>query len=58
MSLLHKLIGKDGRFFDLLEASAAMARECAGLLPQLLEEIAAGEPATTLEAFAWTRTRD
>ena len=41
MSLLHKLIGKDGRFFDLLEASAAMARECAGLLPQLLEEIAA-----------------
>ena len=58
MSLLHKLIGKDGRFFDLLEASAAMARECAGLLPQLLEEIAADEPATTLEAFARTRARD
>ena len=58
MSLLHKLIGKDGRFFDLLEASAAMARECAGLLPQLLAEIDAGDPSTTLETFARTRSHD
>lgn len=58
MSLLHKLIGKDDRFFDLLESSAAQARECAAALPELVAQVAAKQAPAALEVFARGRIRD
>ena len=58
MSLLQKLIGKDGRFFDLLEASAVQACECTAALPQLLAQMAAKQPLDALDVFARGRIRD
>ena len=58
MSLLHKIIGKDQRFFDLLEASSTEVCECTSLLPKLLGQIAANQEPTVLKDFAEGRLRD
>jgi hypothetical protein len=58
MSLLNKLIAKDGSFFDLLEASAVQACECTAELPRLIAQMAANQPLDALEVFARGRIRD
>ena len=58
MSLLHKLIGKDQRFFDLLEASAAEVCDCTALLPRLIAQLAAGQSPAILTEFSEGRLRD
>ncbi|MSU24399.1 MAG: DUF47 family protein [Opitutus sp.] len=59
MFSLKKLLGKDDKFFDLLEAGAEEAKASVALFSRYLEKIAAGESAAgTLDDFITTRRRE
>jgi uncharacterized protein len=57
MSLL-RLLGKDERFFDLLDASAAEAKASAGLLARYLQGIDDPAMRKDLDAFVVSRRKD
>lgn len=58
MNLLQKLIGRDERFFDLLESSASEAVHTTRLAAKLIREAASGKALGTLEELAESRIRD
>ena len=59
MISLRKLLGKDDKFFDLLEAGAEEARASVDLFANYLKEIAAGDSiAGTLDNFITTRRKE
>ncbi len=57
MLSLKKLLGKEDKFFDLLEASAEEARASTALLGRFLQERAKGRPAN-IDDFINTRRKD
>jgi hypothetical protein len=57
MFSLKKLLGKEDKFFDLLEASAEEARASTALLGRFLQERAIGRP-TNIDDFIHTRRKD
>ena len=57
MFSLKKLLGKEDKFFDLLEASAEEARASTALLGRFLKERAIGRP-TNIDDFIHTRRKD
>jgi uncharacterized protein Yka (UPF0111/DUF47 family) len=58
MFSLSHLLGKDQKFFDLLEASAAQALTSAKLLSSYLERLESYRTAGDLEEFVQNRRRD
>lgn len=56
MISFQKIFGKTDVFYDLLEASAAQARQSVQTLNKLLSQPA--DPAQTIDAFAATRRQD
>ncbi|MBI4623245.1 MAG: DUF47 family protein [Verrucomicrobia bacterium] len=59
MISLRKLLGKDDKFFDLLEAGAEEARASVDLFANYLKKIAAGDSiAGTLDNFITTRRKE
>ena len=58
MFSLKKLLGKDERFFDLLEASAEEARASTELLSRYLREHPGDGPSTNIDEFIHTRRKD
>jgi uncharacterized protein Yka (UPF0111/DUF47 family) len=59
MLSLKKLLGKDDKFFDLLEAGAEEAKTRVGLFARYLENIASGSaPAGTLDEFIQSRRKE
>jgi uncharacterized protein Yka (UPF0111/DUF47 family) len=58
MFSLKKLLGKDERFFDLLEASAEEARASTALLGSFLREHAAIDRPNKIDDFVHTRRKD
>jgi uncharacterized protein Yka (UPF0111/DUF47 family) len=57
MLSLKKLLGKEDKFFDLLEAGAEEAKAAADLFSGYLQQIATGAPAK-LDDFIQTRRRE
>ena len=57
MFSLKKLLGKEDKFFDLLEAGAGEAKASADLFSSYLQQIAAGAP-PKLDDFIQTRRRE
>ena len=59
MFSLKKLLGKDDKFFDLLEAGAEEAKTSVELFTRYLQSLAAGSPAGgTLDEFIQTRRKE
>ena len=59
MFSLRKLLGKDDKFFDLLEAAAEEARASVDLFSQYLRKLAAGNAAAgSLDEFIQTRRKE
>src|SRR5688572_33347960 len=59
MLSLKKLLGKDDKFFDLLEAGAEEAKASVDLFATYLKKIAAGGPApSSLDEFIATRRKE
>jgi uncharacterized protein Yka (UPF0111/DUF47 family) len=59
MFSLKKLLGKDDKFFDLLEAGAEEAKASVDLFATYLKKIAAGGPApSSLDEFIATRRKE
>jgi uncharacterized protein Yka (UPF0111/DUF47 family) len=59
MFSLKKLLGKDDKFFDLLEAGAVEAKTSVELFTRYLKSLAAGDPAAgTLDEFIQTRRKE
>src|SRR6266576_1033633 len=58
MFSIHKLIGRDGKFYDLLEASAQQADSSVHHLVALLEKLQQNETPEHLEEFAHSRRED
>jgi uncharacterized protein Yka (UPF0111/DUF47 family) len=59
MLSLRKLLGKDDKFFDLLEAGAEEAKASVSLFSRYLQTIAAGgTPGNTLDEFIQTRRKE
>ena len=58
MQWLKKLLGKDDKFFDLLEAGAQEARTSVNLLSQYLEALSTGGTATNLDEFVQARRKE
>ena len=58
MFSLKKLLGKDDKFFDLLEASAEEARASTALLGRFLQEYAAKGRPTNIDEFVHSRRKD
>ncbi len=56
--LLAKLLGRDPKFYDLLEASAAEARTSAGLLKVLVDRLREPGHGCDLSEFAEVRHKD
>ena len=54
----QKLLGRDPKFYDLLEASAAAARASTGLLSALVERMRQPDAACDLRAFNDSRHED
>lgn len=54
----QKLFGRDPKFYDLLEASAAEARASAGLLKTLVEQLQRAGDGRDLSEFAESRHKD
>lgn len=57
MSFIKKVLGRDEKFFDLLEASANEARTSANLLSTLLSQMGKPEFETTLANLSQSRRR-
>ena len=58
MQWLKKLLGKDDKFFDLLEAGAQEARTSVNLLSQYLEALSTGGTTTNLDEFVQARRKE
>jgi uncharacterized protein Yka (UPF0111/DUF47 family) len=58
MFSLRKLMGKDDKFFDLLEASAEEARTSIGLLARFIQTRQAEGPPPNLDEFMQSRRND
>ena len=58
MQWLKKLLGKEDKFFDLLEAGAQEARTSVNLLSQFLEALSTGGTATNLDEFVQARRKE
>src|SRR5437867_6364562 len=58
MFSIQKLIGRDGKFYDLLEASAQQADSSVHHLIALLEKLQQNETPEHLEEFAHSRRED
>src|SRR5947208_3962907 len=58
MFSIQKLIGRDGKFYDLLEASAQQADSSVHHLVALLEKLQQNETPEYLEEFAHSRRED
>ena len=58
MQWLKKLLGKEDKFFDLLEAGAEEARTSVNLLSRYLEALSTGETPTNLDEFVQTRRKE
>jgi uncharacterized protein Yka (UPF0111/DUF47 family) len=58
MLSLKKLLGKDDKFFDLLEAGAEEAKASVSLFSGFLEAIAAGNAPSKLDEFIQTRRKE
>lgn len=59
MLSLKKLLGKDDKFFDLLEAGAEEAKTSVDLFATYLKKIASGDPAPgALDDFVQTRRKE
>jgi uncharacterized protein Yka (UPF0111/DUF47 family) len=58
MFSLKKLLGKDDRFFDLLEAGADEAEASVHVFRRYLEKIAAGAPAPSLDELVYARRKE
>ena len=58
MQWLKKLLGKDVKFFDLLEAGAQEARTSVNLLSQYLEALSTGGTTTNLDEFVQARRKE
>src|SRR6266545_2287121 len=58
MFSIQKLIGRDGKFYDLLEASAQQADSSVHHLVALLEKLQQNETPENLEQFAHSRRED
>lgn len=58
MQWLKKLLGKEDKFFDLLEAGAQEARTSVNLLSQYLEALSTGGTATNLDEFVQARRKE
>ena len=58
MLWLKKLLGRDDKFFDLLEAGAEEAKASVALFSSFLEAIASGSSAAKLDEFTTTRRKE
>ena len=58
MFSLKKLLGKEDKFFDLLEAGAEAAKVSVDLFSRYLQQLAAGGAASQLDDFVQTRRRE
>src|SRR5579859_4675014 len=58
MLSLKKLLGRDDKFFDLLEAGAEEAKAAVALFSRYLEAIASGTGPATLDEFIQTRRKE
>lgn len=58
MFSLKKLLGKDEKFFDLLEAGADEAKASVTLLADFLHQLEAGGPPENLDEFILTRRKE
>ena len=58
MQWLKKLLGKEDKFFDLLEAGAEEARTSVNLLSRYLAALSAGNTPTNLDEFVQTRRKE
>ncbi len=58
MIWLKKLLGRDDKFFDLLEAGAEEAKASVALFSGFLEAIASGSSAAKLDEFITTRRKE
>ena len=54
----QKLFGRDPKFYDLLEASAAEARASAGLLKNLIDQLQQPDGGPVLSEFVGSRHKD
>ena len=57
MNIIHRLLGRDARFYDLLESSAAEARRSAAILVELIPLLGSPEAARRLEEVGLSRNR-
>ncbi len=58
MISLQKILGKDEKFFELLEASAAQARTSAQALVELVQQVEQGKVAEALDLCVLHRRKD
>lgn len=58
MQWLKKLLGKEDKFFDLLEAGAEEARTSVNLLSRYLQTLSAGGSQTNLDEFVQSRRKE
>ena len=58
MFSLRKLLGKEEKFFDLLEAGAEEAKTSVNLFSRYLEAIAGGQPPSSLDEFIQSRRKE
>lgn len=58
MFSLKKLLGKDDKFFDLLEAGAEEAKTSVNLLASFLHKLESGGPPANLDEFILTRRKE
>lgn len=58
MQWLKKILGKEDKFFDLLEAGAEEARTSVNLLSGYLKTLSSGGPPANLDEFVQTRRKE
>ena len=58
MQWLKKILGKEDKFFDLLEAGAEEAKTSVNLLSRYLQAIKDGGPPANLDEFVQTRRKE
>ena len=58
MFSLRKLLGKDEKFFDLLEAGAEEAKTSVNLFSRYIDAIGSGQPPTSLDEFIQSRRKE
>jgi uncharacterized protein Yka (UPF0111/DUF47 family) len=58
MQWLKKILGKEDKFFTLLEAGAEEAKTAVHLLSQYLQRLSTGAPPASLDEFVQTRRKE